>query len=109
MSVTIENIRERFSLGAEKPSDPALSLLLSEGQRQVTRDGISNSDKSYDDLVTAYIGIQLEGAGIITGALASKAVGDVSVSFKTGNSQTAWLDTYQRILANERGMRARLQ
>lgn len=77
-----------------------LDAVLELARREVGRDGIMESNESFSDMQIYLAAHLLEKQGKLTGALQSKSIGDVSISFQQNtntNSNESWLDRYHSL------------
>lgn len=103
---TLQNMRDFLGDSGEIPSSQ-LELMLETARQAVERDGIGESHDAFAWLQMLYCAHLLETAGAANGSIASRAVGDVSVSFS--NSQaTTFFDIYQRLKAQVIGFEGRI-
>jgi len=108
MAVTNESVQVFFGLPVNA-NDAAMTARIEFSKRHVERAGIANTHSDYDDLVILAVGMFMESRGLLTGALASKSIGDVSTSFKNSAEEPkSWAMQYKELLANVRGLTGRI-
>ncbi|HPA70776.1 MAG TPA: hypothetical protein PKY31_00815 [Spirochaetota bacterium] len=92
--------------GAEGIEEARLQQALDKAGRIVVSDGIAESHESFGDLQEFYAAHLLETSGAIGGAIASRAIADISVSFAQGSGQSSsYLAQYRRFRASVIGIR----
>jgi hypothetical protein len=90
-------------------NDAAMTARIEFSKRHVKRAGVSESHESYDDLVILAVCVLMEARGLLTGALSSKSIGDVSTSFKNSEEEPkSWAMQYKELLTNARGLTGRI-
>ena len=84
-----------------------LNLILETARKSVIRDGISENHESFADLQMIFSAHLLDSGGTIGGTVASRSVGDVSVSFARGGTES-YMDQYQRMKTQIMGLAGRI-
>ncbi len=101
---SVENLRNLHG-GLFGTEDATLQSMLDKAARQVIDDGINESHARFVDCQEAYASHLLSSAGIIGGPLASRSVGDVSVSFaQPAQGARTWMGEYRILKAGIRGI-----
>lgn len=96
----------RTLLGDEGLSEAALQKALDSAGRIVVSDGVAESHECFGDLQEFYAAHLLETSGAVGGAVASRSIADISVSFARGGSErSGYLAQYRRLRAAVIGIR----
>lgn len=102
---TVENLRNLLG-GLSGIEDSRIQSTLDRAARQIIDDGIDEAHERFADCQETYAAHLLEQAGINGGRMASRQVGDVSVSFAQPpqGEGRGWLGEYRLLKANIRGI-----
>lgn len=92
--------------GGNGLDDAQIQKALDSARRIVISDGIPESHESFGDLQEYYAAHLLEASGAVNGAVASRSIADISVSFAQGQGQSSsYLSLYRRLRASVLGIR----
>lgn len=107
MRASVQGLRD-FLGGASLP-DTRLEAVLEPARRKVISDGVPEEHEAFGDLQLLFCCVMLEAAGAISGNIASRSVGDVSVSFGSGGAAgESFQSIYRRLLLSTAGFKGRI-
>jgi ABC-type sulfate transport system substrate-binding protein len=102
---TEQDMRDFLGDTGQVPS-ARLSLLLETARQTVVRDGIPENHESFASLHMLFTAHLLDSGGAIGGSLASRSVGDVSVSFASEGE--SYKSLYQTLKTQIVGLSGRI-
>jgi hypothetical protein len=103
---TEQNMRDFLGDTGEIPA-AQLTAALEMAYETVLQDGIAESHEAFSSLQMLYAAHVLEVSGVVGGSIASKSIGDVSVSFG-GTKNVSFETLYNRLKSQIIGLGGRI-